>query len=58
VVAEGASTGIARVAHFIEIIDFFGSLFRPAWATKQLPGATKPFPALAQTSGNSRWLSV
>jgi hypothetical protein len=31
---------------------------RAAAAAKQILGATKPFFALAQTSGNSRWLSI
>jgi len=31
---------------------------RPAVATKQFSGPTKPFSAFAQTSGNTAWLSI
>jgi hypothetical protein len=41
-----------------EVIELLGDLFRPGRATKQFSRAMKPFPALAQTSGNGPWLSV
>jgi hypothetical protein len=41
-----------------EVIELLRELFRPARATKQFSRAMKPFPALAQTSGNGPWLSV
>ena len=34
-----------------------GDCFIPGWATKQISGGTKPYSALAKTSGNGRWLS-
>jgi hypothetical protein len=39
-------------------IELLSELLRPAGATKQFSRAMKPFPALAQTPGNSAWLSV
>jgi hypothetical protein len=47
------SPGIQRP----EFIWFFAQLFRPAAAAKQFSCATKPFSAVLQISGNSRWLS-
>jgi hypothetical protein len=41
-----------------DVIELLSELFRPAGATKQFSCAMKPFPALAQTPGNSPWLSV
>ncbi len=41
-----------------DVIELLRELFLPARATKQFSRAMKPFPALAQTRGNSRWLSV
>ncbi len=41
-----------------DVIEVPGELFLPARATKQFSRAMKPFPALAQTRGNSPWLSV
>jgi hypothetical protein len=38
-------------------LDFY-RLFRRIPAMKQFSGATKPFSAFAQTSGNGGWLSV
>jgi hypothetical protein len=45
------------LTHWLEIIGFLAGLFRPALATKQFSGVTKPFFALAQNSGNAAWLS-
>jgi hypothetical protein len=39
------------------MIEFFPPLFRASGPTKQFSGATKPFWAFAQISGNSGWLS-
>jgi hypothetical protein len=44
--------------HSTGIIDVFRELFRRAGATKQFPRGMKPFCALAQTSGNSPWLTT
>jgi hypothetical protein len=44
--------------HSTGIIELFGDLFRRARATKQISRAMKPFAALAQTSGNSPWLTT
>jgi hypothetical protein len=35
----------SRQRHLIEIIEFFSLLFRRGSTTKQISGATKPFPA-------------
>jgi hypothetical protein len=43
--------------HWTGIIDIFKELFRRVRATKQFSRGMKPFCALAQTSGNSRWLT-
>ena len=44
--------------HSTGIIDIFRELFRRARATKQISRGMKPFCALAQTSGNSPWLTT
>jgi hypothetical protein len=44
--------------HSTGIIELFRELFRRARATKQILRGMKPFPALAQTSGNSPWLTT
>jgi hypothetical protein len=43
--------------HSTGIIDIFRELFRRARATKQFSRGMKPICALAQTSGNSPWLT-
>jgi hypothetical protein len=40
-----------------KIIELFPGIVSSRVATKQFSRPTKPFPALAQTSGNRRWLS-
>jgi hypothetical protein len=47
-----------HLLYVTDVIELLRDLFRPAGATKQFCRAMKPFPALAQTSGNSPWLSV
>jgi hypothetical protein len=44
--------------HSTGIIELFRELFRRDRATKQILRGMKPFPALAQTSGNSPWLTT
>jgi hypothetical protein len=44
--------------HWTGIIELFRELFRRARATKQISRGMKPFCALAQTSGNSPWLTT
>ena len=44
--------------HSTGIIEIFKELFRRAGATKQISRGMKPFCALAQTSGNSPWLTT
>ena len=44
--------------HSTGIIEIFRELFRRARATKQISRGMKPFCALAQTSGNSPWLTT
>jgi hypothetical protein len=39
-------------------LKFIADCFVVALATKQFSCSTKPFPAFAQISGNSRWLSI
>lgn len=42
----------------LKSLDFSNECFVATMPTKQFSGATKPFPASAQISGNSRWLST
>jgi hypothetical protein len=42
----------------LKMLGFLVELFRRRAMTKQFRHATKPFPRLAHTSGNSAWLSV
>ena len=44
--------------HSTGIIEIFRELFRRTGATKQFSRGMKPFCALAQTSGNSPWLTT
>jgi hypothetical protein len=50
--------GLADPDRFEQQLPGFQTLFRAGPATKQFSAATKPFPASAQTSGNSGWLST
>ena len=42
----------------LESLSFSGNCFVGPRATKQISRGMKPFPALAQTSGNSPWLTT
>jgi hypothetical protein len=55
---EGSRQTRFHAPYVTDVIELRSELFLPARATKQFSRVMKPFPALAQTPGNSAWLSV